>query len=242
MRQQMSMHSSFPPMNSFPKPTTSSTPKGTSRRAIAQTATARNRKLQSRRSPQRASAPITQRRNMQSTMVSSRSFDGTLSHTFSQSDTTKPPTIAPQDALALFEASIQPFSTSTQLELADLICQMKKLVLLEQQKSSISAVSTTPSTKYSVSNSEMVDSESLTDHITVSSTPRQSTKDTENTEESMSVDDMETSAKHEPCNHCNVKTLYQCTWKNCGYGTHLFAGYKRHEASDKHWPQGRFLC
>jgi hypothetical protein len=179
---------------------------------------------------------------MQSTMVSSRSFDGTLSHTFSQSDTTKPPTIAPQDALALFEASIQPFSTSTQLELADLICQMKKLVLLEQQKSSISAVSTTPSTKDSVSNSEMVDSESLTDHITVSSTPRQSTKDTENTEESMSVDDMETSAKHEPCNHCNVKTLYQCTWKNCGYGTHLFAGYKRHEASDKHWPQGRFLC
>ncbi|KAN0101503.1 hypothetical protein V8E51_012013, partial [Hyaloscypha variabilis] len=242
MRQHMSMHSSFPPMNNFPKPTTSSTPKGTSRRGIAQTATARKRKVQSRRSPQRVSAPIKQKRNMQSTMISSRSFDGTLSHTFSQSDTTKSPTIAPQDALALFEASIQPFSASTQLELADLICQMKKLILLEQQKSSISTVSTTSSTKDSVSNSEMVDSESLTDRTTVSSTPRQSAKDIENTEESMSVDDMVTSARHEPCNQCNVKTLYQCTWKDCGYGTHSFACYKRHEASDKHWPQDRFLC
>ncbi|KAK0127303.1 hypothetical protein ONS96_006852 [Cadophora gregata f. sp. sojae] len=172
------------------------------------------------------------------------------SNTSSQANLTMASKVDPQEAIALFEASIQPFSTFSQLKAADLINQLKQLVLEEQKygrgsQSSTSDVITTttaPSTQDSISNPEQAEADCFTDNTSVSSTPRQLPKDDEDTDDSMSTGDSQADVKHEPCEHCGIKALLYCTWKNCGYSTHSFADYKRHESGEKHWPQERFMC
>jgi hypothetical protein len=229
-------------MNDFPSPGTSRTnAKPNSKRPTSRISNSRDRKLRMRRSPPR--------RSMQTAVTASQSFDRRPNSTV-KTDTLKTRKVEPQEAIALFEESIQPFSIFSQLKAADLINQLKQLVLEEQKygrssqpgASEVNVSSTAPSTQDSVSNPEVVDSESLTDNTSVSSTPQKPAKDAEDTEDSMSIDEEQNEAKHEPCTHCGVKTLYYCTRKNCGYGTHSFADYKRHEEGDKHWPQDRFMC
>lgn len=212
-----------------------------------QNPSSRTRKNRMRLMSQRSSSP-TQNKHAQA--VPSQALHASSSNTSSQVDLTPVPKVDLHEAIALLEASFQEFSLFSQLKGADLINQMKQLVLEEQKygkrsqsgSSRVNATSTAPSTQDTVSNSEMVDSECRSDNTSVSSTPRQPLKDNEDTEDAMSIGETRTEVKHKPCEHCGVKALLQCTWKNCGYSTHSFADYKRHESGEKHWPQERFMC
>jgi len=203
-----------------------------------QNPSSRNRKNRMRLSFQRSSLPVHNRH-------AQAKGSHAPSNTSSQVDLTMQPKVDPQEAIALFEASIQPFSKFSQLKAADLINQLRQVVLEEQKygrgsqssTSDIVTTATAPSTQDSISNAELVDSECLTDNTSVSSTPRQPPKDSEDKDGESQID-----VKHEPCKHCGMKALFQCTSKNCGYSTHSFADYKRHESGEKHWPQERFMC
>ncbi|KAG4430810.1 hypothetical protein IFR05_013709 [Cadophora sp. M221] len=212
-----------------------------------QNPSSRARKNRMRLISRRSSSPV-QNKHVQATP--SQALGASSSNTSSQVDLTPVPKVDLHEAIALLEASFQEFSPFSQLKGADLINQMKQLVLEEQKygkrsqsgSSRVNATSTAPSTQDTVSNSEMVDSEYRSDNTSVSSTPRQPLKDNEDTDDSMSIGETRTEVKHKPCEQCGVKALLQCTWKNCGYSTHSFADYKRHESGEKHWPQERFMC
>ncbi|KAH7412836.1 hypothetical protein BKA64DRAFT_339058 [Cadophora sp. MPI-SDFR-AT-0126] len=229
-------------MNDFAAPkTTSVTPKPVARRS--RNPASRNRKNRMRLSSRRSSSPA---HNKHAQARGSQAS----SNTSSQVNLTVATKVDPQEAIALFEASIQPFSTFSQLKAADLINQLKQLVLEEQKygrgsqssTSDINTTTTVPSTQDSVSNLELVDSECLTDNTSVSSTPRPPFKDSDDTDDSISTGGSQMDVKHETCKLCGLQALLHCTLKNCGYSTHSFADYKRHEAGEKHWPQERFMC
>ena len=209
----------------------------------SQNPTSRSRKSRMRLSSQRSSSPV---HNKHAQAKDSHA----QSNESSQVQLKMHPKVDPQEAIALLEASIQPFSTFSQLKVADLISQMKQLVIEEQKygrgsqsgTSDVVTTATAPSSQNSISNAESVESECLTDNTSVSSTLRQPPTDGENTNDSMSTSESQIDVKHEPCKHCGVKALLQCTSKDCGYSTHSFADYKRHESGEKHWPQERFMC
>lgn len=195
----------------------------------------------------RSSSPAPNK-NVQATP--SQALHVSSSNTSSQVDLTPVPKVDLHEAIALLEASFQEFSPFSQLKDADLINQIKQLVLEEQKyskrsqsrSSRVNATSTAPSTQDTISNPEMVDSEYRSDNTSVSSTPRQPLKDNEDTKDAISIGETRTEVKHKPCEHYGVKALLKCTWKNCGYSTHSFTDYKRHESGEKHWPQERFMC
>jgi hypothetical protein len=49
-------------------------------------------------------------------------------------------------------------------------------------------------------------------------------------------------SSHRPCNNCKDKALYSCTFKKCQFATHYLTDWKRHEETEKHWPQARYMC
>ena len=49
-------------------------------------------------------------------------------------------------------------------------------------------------------------------------------------------------ADHRPCFSCGKKPLYFCTFKECSYANHSPTDWKRHEETEKHWPQKRYMC
>ena len=225
------------------------------KRTASKVVASRRRKSRMRRSSPRGT-PFTGS-STQSRKMKTRTTDSE-SHTFSYDGTgigcpleiggQRSRKLDPQKAIALFEESIQaqPFSPLSQRKAADLINQLKQLILDEkkygspqQDASEANFTSTAPSSQISVSDSDILDSEYPTDDTSVSSTPRQQIKDTQ---DSLSIEPEPAEPAHRPCAQCGVKPLYHCTGKDCAYSTHIFADIKRHEETDKHWPQQRFMC
>jgi hypothetical protein len=164
-----------------------------------------------------------------------------------------------QEAIAMVQESIKPFSPPFRRKAAALIDQVAELVKQLNQvaideelygnASSDVEVDTQPSiassSDYYISNPELKDSESNTDNTSVSSTPRQLV--VENETPAFAENDQQ-GPIHPPCAQCGVKTLYFCTLqdkktkKPCRYAHHLLAEWKRHMKTQKHSQCERFMC
>jgi hypothetical protein len=156
-----------------------------------------------------------------------------------------------REALALAKGSIMPYSSFSRRKAIDIINQVAKLVdqldqiAIEEEKYGSAATDdddlTQPSTntEESLSNSELVDVDSGTDNTSVSSTSRQPVVENQST---VSVTDYRNESGHPPCLQCGIKSLYYCTREGCTYSTHSCAEWKRHEESQKHSQQERFMC
>ncbi|PMD18313.1 hypothetical protein NA56DRAFT_706920 [Hyaloscypha hepaticicola] len=156
-----------------------------------------------------------------------------------------------REALALAKGSIKPYSSFSRRKAIDIINQVAKLVdqldqiAIEEEKYGSAATDdddlTQPSTNTedSLSNSELVDIDFETDNTSVSSTSRQPVVENKST---VSVTDHKNETVHPPCLQCGVKSLYYCTREGCTYSTHSCAEWKRHEESQKHSQQERFMC
>jgi hypothetical protein len=156
-----------------------------------------------------------------------------------------------REALALAKGSIRPYSSFSRRKAIDIINQVAKLVdqldqiAIEEEKYGSAATDdddlTQPSTntEESLSNSELVDVDSGTDNTSVSSSSRQPVVENQNT---VSVTDHMNETGHPPYLQCGIKSLYYCTREGCTYSTHSCAEWKRHEESQKHSQQERFMC
>ncbi|CZR61400.1 uncharacterized protein PAC_11296 [Phialocephala subalpina] len=159
-----------------------------------------------------------------------------------------------QKELNMLDKTFKPTSTFAQRKkahlmkeledkLAETLRQLKELMIDDEKfggssdvESNHTLTSTVPSSKVSASASEILESDASADNTSVSSTPRQP----ENIP--ASVEDRPPPCRHKPCQKCPFSTLYHCTYKGCGYATHQFADFVRHEGGDGHWPQNRFMC
>jgi hypothetical protein len=162
-------------------------------------------------------------------------------------------TIKFQEPIALVQESIKPFSPFSQRKATDLINQMEQLVnqlgqlAIEEEKygntssdvDDVTQPSTAASSQASISNSALVDSESETDNTSVSSTPRELNAQSH---APISINDNQQGAVHARCMQCGIKSLYFCTREDCRYSTHSLPEWKRHEKSQKHSQQERFMC
>jgi Myb-like DNA-binding domain len=153
--------------------------------------------------------------------------------------------IEQQQGIALLKKSFRPSSAFSAQKFADLMTQIEQLVLDNQKYldptthiAGTGPTSTISSTIDSYSNSGVVDSEYLTDNTSVSSTPCPQFHDAQDS----SPSEGRVERKHRHCAKCGVKPLFYCTRKKCGYSTHTFTDWKRHEEGEKHWPQERFMC
>ncbi|KAE9366586.1 hypothetical protein N431DRAFT_76822 [Stipitochalara longipes BDJ] len=164
-----------------------------------------------------------------------------------------------QEAIAMVQESIKPFSPPFRRKAAALIDQVAELVKQLNQvaideelygNASLDVeVDTQPSVVSSsddyISNPELTDSESNTDNTSVSSIPRQLI--VENETPAFAEDDQH-GPIHPPCAQCGVKTLYFCTRqdkktkKPCRYAHHVLAEWKRHMKTQKHSQRERFMC
>ena len=158
-----------------------------------------------------------------------------------------------REAIALVQQSIKPYSPFSRRKATDLINQVAKLVdqldqiALEEEKygnsssddDDVNQPSTTISSEDSLSNSELVNIESETDNTSISST---SCQPAVGGQSSVSVEDRQHETVHAPCLQCGIKDLYYCTREGCKYSTHSCAEWKRHEESQKHSQQERFIC
>ena len=162
-------------------------------------------------------------------------------------------TVKIEEAMNLIQESVKLFSAFSQRKAAHLIKQGAELVkelsrlAVEEENygdgssdgDEISQPSSTVSSLYSVSSSDLIDSESVTDNTSVSSTIYQAPVEDK---EVVSVDDEEIRDGHSPCGQCGIKPLCYCTRDNCNYSTHTPAEWRRHEESKKHSQQHGFMC
>jgi hypothetical protein len=162
-------------------------------------------------------------------------------------------TVKIEEAMSLIKESVKPFSAFSQRKAAHLIRQGAELVkelsrlAIEEEnfgngssdEDEISQGSSAISSRYSMSSSDLIDSESTTDNTSVSSTTHQAPIEDN---EVVSVDDEETRDGHSPCVQCGNKPLYYCTRNNCNYSTHTPTEWRRHEESKKHSQRQGFMC
>lgn len=163
------------------------------------------------------------------------------------------PTALLREAIASVQEAVKPFSAfsrrkATHLvnEVAKLADQLDQLAHEEEKYGNISSdddedtrPSTASSSQDSLSNSELANIESETENTSVSSSSLQPVVESQR---SVSVEDGQHEPVHPPCLQCGIKDLYYCTREGCKYSTHSFAEWKRHEKSQKHSQQERFMC
>jgi len=150
-----------------------------------------------------------------------------------------------QQALAVLKKTFQPSSVFSAQKFTDLMAQIEQLVIDNQKyfdptphPAGTVLASTASTTLDSYSNSGLVDSGCLTDDTSVSSP---NCPQANNAKDS-SLSEERGHRAHRQCGKCGVKPLLYCTRKNCGYSTHIFTDWKRHEEGERHWPQERFMC
>lgn len=167
--------------------------------------------------------------------------------------TTSTQTAVMREAIAAIQESIKPFSNfsrrkATHLikEIAKLADQLDELALEEEQfgtlissDDEIAQPSTASSSQNSLSNSKVLEIESETENTSVSSSSLQPVVESQDL---ASVEDEQHKPVHPTCLQCGIKDLYYCTREGCKYSTHSFAEWKRHEESQKHSQQERFMC
>lgn len=158
-----------------------------------------------------------------------------------------------QEGIALVQESIKPFSPFSRRKAADLINKVTELVkqldqlVHEEQKygnaasdvEDITRPTIASSSKDSISNSDLGESESETDNTSISSITREIEVESQ---DSVSAENVQHGPVHPPCMHCGIKRLYYCTRKDCRYSSHSLPEWKRHENSQKHSQQERFMC
>jgi hypothetical protein len=213
--------------------------------------TFRKYKHQSRRTPQRSPPYIGALLGKRARLGVSPLDRGIPSQNETVNDGSAEPTVTDlhhveqQHALALLKTSFRPSSVFSAQKFADLIVQIEQLVLDNEKyvdpatpTASATLTTTVSSTRDSYSNSGVMDSGCPTDDTSVSSAPFLEVDDGQES----SVSEAPVERKHRHCSKCGVRPLFYCTSKNCGYSTHIFIDWKRHEEGEKHWPQERFMC
>jgi hypothetical protein len=158
-----------------------------------------------------------------------------------------------REAIASVQEAVKPFSAFSRRKATHLINEVAKLadnldqLAHEEEKYGNTSSdddentrsSTSSSPQDSLSNSELVDIESETENTSVSSSSLQPVVESQG---SVAVEDEQHEPVHIPCLQCGIKVLYYCTREGCKYSTHSFAEWKRHEESQKHSQQERFMC
>ena len=172
----------------------------------------------------------------------------------SKTESSTSPIVMFREAISAFQKLTKPFSPLSQRKAAHLVSKVEELVdkldelALDEKmygggtSSDIddsTQSSTTASSYDSLSSSELVDSESVTDNTSVSLTSCQSDHETQ---ETVSQATEQPEVGHTPCGQCGLRPLYYCTRDECSYSSHSSAEWRRHEESQKHSQQQRFMC